>query len=246
MANCETSKYVGKIVGLEFAYGCGNQLPSEGDWTRFPSMTTKGLETGWETEDVTTDDTSGYFAEQIATVQSFSISGEGICRRSGDKAAVLSELTKFVSNPATKNMDQPALWMRFIYPDITYTAFVVVTDLSRPSAGVNDAQTFTLAAEATSSDFGVIIEDTDSVITEPESVVIVPEEPEVNAGETVKLVAVVLPAEASQMVNWSTSASGIATVSPNGVVTGVAAGTADITATTTAGNKTATVEVVVN
>ena len=64
--------------------------------------------------------------------------------------------------------------------------------------------------------------------------------------ETVTLIPTVLPAEATdKSVTWSSSNEAVATVSNDGVVTAVAAGTATITVTTTDGAKTATCAVTV-
>jgi uncharacterized protein YjdB len=63
---------------------------------------------------------------------------------------------------------------------------------------------------------------------------------------TVDLGVVILPLNAQQTGTWSSSATGVATVnSSTGLVTGVAAGTAIITFTTTNGEKTATCSVTV-
>ena len=63
----------------------------------------------------------------------------------------------------------------------------------------------------------------------------------VKVGKTVTLVATVSPSNATNKnVNWTSNATGVATVNNSGVVTGVSAGTATITATTVDGNKTAT------
>jgi uncharacterized protein YjdB len=60
------------------------------------------------------------------------------------------------------------------------------------------------------------------------------------AGATVTLTATVTPSTATyKNVNWTTNAAGVATVSSSGVVTGVAAGTAVISATTVDGSKVA-------
>lgn len=68
----------------------------------------------------------------------------------------------------------------------------------------------------------------------------------VDVGSTVTLTATVSPSNATnKTVTWSTGNSSIATVS-NGVVTGVAEGTATITVTTADGNKTASCTVTVN
>ena len=68
----------------------------------------------------------------------------------------------------------------------------------------------------------------------------------VEEGKVVKLVATVLPDSATdKTVSWSTSNPDVATVDHNGIVKGVAAGTATITVTTTDGGKTATCAVTV-
>ena len=67
---------------------------------------------------------------------------------------------------------------------------------------------------------------------------------EVTAGETITLTAEVSPADATdKTVTWSSSDTAIATVDSTGKVSGVAAGTATITAK--AGEKTAAVDVTV-
>lgn len=63
----------------------------------------------------------------------------------------------------------------------------------------------------------------------------------VNVGSTITLSATVDPSGATvKTITWSSSATGVATVDASGVVTGVSAGTATITATTTDGSYTAT------
>ena len=65
-------------------------------------------------------------------------------------------------------------------------------------------------------------------------------------GKTVTLIPTVSPSNATNKnVTWSSSNTGVATVSNSGVVTGIAEGTATITVTTVDGGKTATCTIVV-
>ena len=64
-------------------------------------------------------------------------------------------------------------------------------------------------------------------------VTVAPTEASVKVGKTVALTATIAPALATdKAVSWSSNAEGVATVDENGVVTGVAEGTANITVTT--------------
>ncbi|GHT50762.1 hypothetical protein AGMMS49982_06690 [Bacteroidia bacterium] len=65
-------------------------------------------------------------------------------------------------------------------------------------------------------------------------------------GDTMQLTASILPADATnKALTWHSSGTAVATVSANGLVTAVLAGTATITATTDDGGRTATCEVTV-
>ncbi len=80
----------------------------------------------------------------------------------------------------------------------------------------------------------------------PTSIAVEPQAATVNVGETVALSATVSPAEASQVVKWTSEDNGIATVDgASGVVTGVAAGSVKITATTKDGTQSASATVTV-
>ena len=63
------------------------------------------------------------------------------------------------------------------------------------------------------------------------SVSVAPTTASIAVAATRQLTASALPAEAAQNVTWSSSAPSVATVSPSGLVTGVSAGSATITAT---------------
>lgn len=76
---------------------------------------------------------------------------------------------------------------------------------------------------------------------------VVPSILELDVNETATLNAQVIPANATvRTVTWSSSASSVASVSASGVVKGLTAGTATITATTTDGSFTDTCSVTVN
>jgi uncharacterized protein YjdB len=71
-------------------------------------------------------------------------------------------------------------------------------------------------------------------------VTLTPATANVEVGKTTTLTATVAPADATnKAVTYASSDDAIATVDSNGVVTGVAAGTADITVTTADGAKAA-------
>ena len=80
----------------------------------------------------------------------------------------------------------------------------------------------------------------------PTGVSIAPATVSLSAGATAQLTATVAPTNATnKAVSWTTSNAAVATVDASGLVTGVGAGTATITATTQSGGKTATSAVTV-
>lgn len=73
------------------------------------------------------------------------------------------------------------------------------------------------------------------------SVSVSPSSATINIGSTQQLTATVLPANATnKSVTWSSSNTAVATVNASGLVSGVSAGTTNITVTTVDGGKTAT------
>lgn len=104
------------------------------------------------------------------------------------------------------------------------------------------------------SNFFTAIQTPDSVQVNPEphgdipvtGVSVVPTAGSVTVGQTLTITASVAPADATnKAVTWSSSSDSIATVSDDGVVTGVAEGDATITVTTEDGGFTATCDVTV-
>lgn len=226
---CETTKYVGRDVVLEYSIGCGDEKPLPGAWKRFGSLRTKEFALSWDTTDVTDSDSVGALRENLATFQTLTISGDGIAKASG--VGNLVELTKHFVSPTATN-GQPVVWLRMTFPDLTFTAFMLLSNLSR-SAQYDDAVTYSLEAMATASDFGLIVEDTipPTPIT---SIAVTPTTGTIStAGGTLQLSASALPASANQAVTWSSSAPTIATVNAAGLVTALADGNAVITAKST-------------
>lgn len=95
--------------------------------------------------------------------------------------------------------------------------------------------------------YGAEIEVTYSTETvHPTGVSVSPTTASIEVGETVQLTETVAPSNATdKSVSWSSSNTAVATVDSSGLVTGVAAGSATITATTTDGGLTATCAVTV-
>ncbi len=133
-----------------------------------------------------------------------------------------------------------------------------VTNLTAPSgASITDADgnTVTIVADGAvvtdgSSDYTVTVTGTysgpSSDGTAVTGVSVTPAEVTLSVGSTTELTASVTPSTAEETsVAWSTSDSSVAAVSDEGVVTGVAVGTAEITATTTDGGYTASCSVTV-
>lgn len=227
---CEKQKYVGRDVVLEYVIGCGDQLPNPADWKRLGSMRTKEFTLEWETADGTADDSIGALRENLATFQSLSISGDGTLKASGGGSANLIEVTKHVANPLATS-GQPVAWIRLTFPDLTFTAFMIITNMSR-SAPYDDVATYSFEAQATASDFGLIVEDTpDPDAPDVTTVTVSPDTASLVVGGTQQLTVVVAPSGAPQGVVWQSSDTNVATVSQNGLVTALVAGVADITVT---------------
>lgn len=243
MATCKSQKFTGRVAVLEYAIGCGDALPASGDWKRLGAMRTKDLNIEWETADGTADDSIGSLRENLATFQSLSVSGDGTLKASGSGSAALIEMTKHVVKPEG---GEPVAWIRLTYPDLTFTFFAIVTNMSR-SAPYDDVATYSFEASATSSDFGLMVEDTPSPgAVAVDSVEAYPASVSLSVGDSRQLMATALPVGSPSGIAWSSSDIAVATVTQNGVVTGVSEGPVTITAASTKDSlKTATVDVTV-
>lgn len=155
---CNKQKFVGRDVVIEYSIGCGDALPTEADWKRIGSMRTKEFTLEWETTDASADDSIGSLRENLATFQTFSVSGDGTVKSAGAGAADMIALTKHVADPVATD-GQPNSWIRLTFPDLTFTCYMIVTNMSR-SMPYDDVTTYSFEATSTASDFGLKVEDT--------------------------------------------------------------------------------------
>lgn len=231
---CELPGYVGRDVLLEVAYACGDVDPATLTFQPLGSLRTKEFGLTWDTADASSDSSVDNLRENLATFKTLTISGDGVAKRETGGQSPVTILTKHVANPGPAFSNQPVAWVRMTFPDLTFTAYMLITDVSR-SATYDDVVTFSFEASAASSNFGLLVEDTPQPI-DITSIAVAPTTATVEVDATEQLTATILPSGAVQTVTWSSSAPSIATVSQTGLVTGVAVGTATITARSTYDN----------
>lgn len=234
MADCQNSneRLFGGAVVLEVADGCSDTLPQESEWKALAAGTSKGWDFSPNT--VTSDaDDGGGFVESIITNSDFTISFEGEVRKKGklDQYGVGRFIKYFAAE--LKARRQPGIWVRMEYGEVTFRGYMVVTALSS-DGGTNDIVTFTTEFKVGDA---TTIEVLDSDDTVPATgVTVTPATTSLAVGATRQLTGTVLPADATDKSGtWTTSDATKATVSSTGLVTGVAAGTATITFTSTDG-----------
>lgn len=227
---CKKLKFTGKDVIVRYHIGCPDQLPLESEWKRMMALRSRGLEVTWDAADATDGDSVGALRENIATFQSLSISGNGTVKVAGAGAANHREFTKHIFKPEATG-GQPVLWLQYIYPDLTFTAFCMVTTLSR-TGEYDDVVTYSFEASATASDFGLIVEDTpDPNAEDPTTIEVIPATLSMDVNQTYDFASAVLPVGAPQSVRWTSSAPNIVAVDTlTGVATALAVGEATLTA----------------
>lgn len=223
--NCASSKFVGKSVLAEFALACGDVDPMTLSWLPLGAARNKSLTMSADTVDATADDSVGSFRDTLITYKTFEVSIDGVTARD-DGTTVNQQLLfdHFVTDP------QPYVWLRLTGPINTVIGFCVLTEFSQEFP-YDDVATYSMTASATSRPGGlpsVIVEDTPIAIT---SVNVTPATASVAIGNVTNLDHNIVPAAANQAVTWSSATPATATVNASGRVTGVAAGTVTITAT---------------
>jgi len=222
--NCAGTKFVGKEVLLEFALACGDVDPNTLSWLPLGACRNKSQSISSDTVDATADDSSGSFRDTLTTFKTFELSADGVTK--ADDGTTTNQYVLFnhyITDP------QPYVWFRLTGPIQTTVAFCVLTEYSS-EAPYDDVMTYSIAASATARPSGdsVIVTLTPVPVT---SVTVVPATATVAVGNVTNLDATVQPINAVQAVTWSSATPATATVNSSGRVTGVAAGTVTITAT---------------
>lgn len=189
-----------------------------------------------------------------AVVSSFTVRIR--CYRNSNQNTGSSYRLRLASSPSNSN----AISGTTVSTDIGTTASVItiptgnLTWNTLKGYGSNFSVEIPLRNTSTSSSqypyvyvYGVEIEVTYTAETvHPTGVSVSPSTASVEAGSTVQLTETVTPSNTTdKSVSWSSSNTAVATVDSSGLVTGVAAGNATITATTTDGGLTDTCAVTV-
>lgn len=152
---CETSAFLGRDTSLEFAIGCGDQLPAESDWKFIGALRSNSLSTEWDTVDATADDSIGAVREMLATFKTVTISADGVARRADTATVHQTELLAHYLNPVATG-GQPVVWLRRTDPRLTVVGYFLMStyDLEAP---YDEIATFSIEASSTASDFGLIV-----------------------------------------------------------------------------------------
>lgn len=110
---CNPDKYVGRDVVVEVYLDCTETAPTSG-WLRLGALRGKGLETSWDTTDVTADDSPANQTEELVTFVNTTLSLDGISR--GAEVANQDALEDYVNNAAGAANFQPRGWVRVTRP----------------------------------------------------------------------------------------------------------------------------------
>jgi predicted secreted protein len=223
--NCAGSKFVGSRVLLEFALACGDVDVETLSWLPLGGCKNKSVSRAADTIDVTTDDSAGNVRETLTTFKTFELSADGITVP--DDGTTSNQM--MMSNHFD-NEDQPYVWVRLTGPIKTTIAFCVLTAFDEEYP-LDDAATYSITASATGRGAGLPSIITSLTPVPVTGVTVSPATATVAVGNTTNLLATVQPLSAVQAVTWASATPATATVSSSGVVTGVAAGTVVITAT---------------
>lgn len=239
MAQCDNdnSKLFGRVVILEIADGCSDVVPSEEEFMLLAAGTSKTFDFNPNSTNSSADDTKGY-VENIVTSADLTLKFEGEVRVNdkADQYGVYKYIKAFAAEVAAGR--QPSYWVRMIFGEIKIQGYFVTTALSN-DGGTDDIVTISTEFKvADGSTVSVTDVDDDVAVS---SVTVTPTTASIAVGATRQLTATVAPTDATnKAVTWSSSDVTKATVSSTGLVTAVAAGTANISATSVDGAKVGT------
>ncbi len=223
--NCASDKFVGKSVLAEFALACGDVDPLTLTFLPLGAARNKSKTMSADTVDATADDSVGSFRDTLITYKTFEVSIDGVTKRDDGTTSNQQVLSNhFETDP------QPYVWIRLTGPINTTVAFCVLTEFSEEYP-YDDVATYSMTASATSRPGGLPSVITSLTPIPVTAVNVTPATATVAIGNVTNLDAVVSPAAAVQAVTWSSATPATATVNSQGRVTGVAAGTVVITAT---------------
>ncbi len=156
---CETNRYVGKDVTLEYVISCGDAMPAELDWKRLGAMRTKSLTFTWDTVDATADDALTAIRSNLATWTNVELSADGVALRGTEQIAIdQRDLKKHYLNP-TETGGQPIIVVRITAPDVTYI-FAMLMSSYTLDYPYDDVATWSLEGSITTSTIGLSVEDT--------------------------------------------------------------------------------------
>lgn len=243
MAICQNdnTKLFGRAVIVEVADGCADAVPEEAEFKLLAAGTTKTFDMNPNTTTSSADDTKGW-VENLVTSNDLTLSFEGEVRVNdkADQYGVYKFIKYYVGE--VNASQQPTLWVRMFFGQLMIQGYMVITALSN-DGGTDDIVTFSTEFKVADGST-VIVEDINT--TAVTGVTVSPTTASIAVGATRQLSATVAPADAAnKAVTWASSDPSKATASSSGLVTGVAAGNAAITATTADGGKTATCTVTV-
>jgi predicted secreted protein len=222
--NCPTTKVVGKRVRIDFHYqSCGDiTAPENLVFMPLGGMQTKGLTRSQETESTRDDQTIGDYDEVIGTMKTMSVSGSGFMKYTDDAISNLVLLDQLWAEEG-----EVRLHIRLTEPHATTYFYAILSNYGRDFP-TDTPVTYEIELQVTGSAYGVKVIPTLPYVA-PSGLVANPSLMTIDVGTSAAITAQVLPIGAPQSVTYESDDPAVVTVSVGGIVTGVLAGTANIT-----------------
>lgn len=242
MANCpvQTNKLIGRNAIIRIAHGCPDQVPDQSAFKRIGAITTKSFDLSPNSITSEADDTKGLI-ENIVTNMDLSISFDGEYRKR-DKDTDFGPLKLLREIPQEVQMGrQPAYWVQMDFTGedaFVIQGYFVFTSWSSEFP----------ASEIATYSGELKVSDADSIEWLIEEVAVTgvsvtPATLSVKAGETATFTVNFTPTDATNknytVVSDKTNFATVSKLANVVTVTGVAAGTANVTVTSEDGAKTA-------